>query len=248
MIANTKFETNLGAVLLSAGFLALAAGCAGPEAEVGAAPTPLPVAKYKADAEKTPKADAGVNVGPRNTSLDPKLKVLAMAANYGFRPDPFALLPVERNYEDQQLAERLIAQAGGYMTEWTPPTEKEPEVIEQQPYRRLAGVMVGTSVLALIDMGDGKLEIVRPGQQIGEWTVESIDLEKATLTRKGNKKPHTIVVPVQKPLGGLLNPVNTRGGGFRGGPFGGPVGGPMGGFMGGPPAGGPFGGAGVGPE
>lgn len=248
MIAKTRLEKHLGPVLFSAGLLALTAGCAGPEEEVGAAPTPLPVAKYKEDAQKAPQADAGVSVGPRSTALDPKLKVLAMAANYGSRPDPFALLPVEKQYEDQQTAERFLSLAGGYMTEWTPPQEAEPEVIEQQPYRRLAGVMVGTSVLALIDMGDGKIEIVRPGQTIGEWTVQSIDLEKAILTRKGNKKPHTIEVPVQKPLGGLLNPGGNRGGGFRGGPFGGPTGGPMGGFMGGPPMGGPMGGAGVGPE
>jgi hypothetical protein len=101
--------------------------------------------------------------------------------------------------------------------------------------------MVGTSVLAMIDMGDGRIEIVRPGQEIGEWTVVSIDLEKAVLTRKGSKKPHTIEVPLQKPLGGLLNPGggNRGGNGYRGGPMGGPMG---------PGMGGPMGSPGMGPE
>lgn len=231
----------LGLVLCSAGMAAAIVGCAGPDEEVGPAPTALKAAEYEADSKKPLTADAGVSQGPRNTALDPKLKILAMSANYGSRQDPFSLLPSERSFEQQQAAERFISSAGGYMVEWTPPEDKAPESIEQQPYRRLAGVMVGTSVLAMIDMGDGRIEIVRPGQEVGEWTVVSIDLEKAVLTRKGSKKPHTIEVPLQKPLGGLLNPSggNRGGNGFRGGPMGGSMG---------PGMGGPMGSPGMGPE
>jgi bifunctional DNA-binding transcriptional regulator/antitoxin component of YhaV-PrlF toxin-antitoxin module len=84
------------------------------------------------------------------------------------------------------------------MVEFELPADEVAEVIEPQPFRRLAGIMVGDSVLAIIDMGDGNLQIVRPGQQIPgtEWTVASIDEEKAVLRRSGNKKPKEVVVPL----------------------------------------------------
>jgi hypothetical protein len=177
-------------------------GCGGADDDsVGVSGTKLDVNKFEKDSKLSPGADAGVEV-TREVGLDPQLKTLAARANFGSRIDPFALLAVEAKYDRTQAAERFVQQAGGFMLEWTPPEPPPPEVIEPQPYRRLAGVMVGESVVALIDMGDGRLLIVRPGQQIGntEWTVVSIDMEKAIIRRSGNKKPKEVVVPLQKPL------------------------------------------------
>lgn len=214
MIKRGGMNRALGILLGATGLMAVMAGCAGGDDESAEAPRPLPASEYQADSEKALDADAGVSLGAHKTDLDPKLKIIAQSKNYGSRTDPFALLAAEVKYEQSQSAERFIQSAGGFSNEWTPPEDKAPDVIEQQPYRRLAGVMVGTSVLAMIDMGDGKIEIIRPGQKVGEWTVVSIDLEKAVLTRKGSKKPHMIEVPLQKPLGGVLNP---SGSGLTGG-------------------------------
>jgi hypothetical protein len=65
-------------------------------------------------------------------------------------------------------------------------------VVEPQPYRRLSGIVVGDSVLALIVMGDGAgPQIIRPGLRIpnSPWRVISIDEEQAVLRRDGDVLP-----------------------------------------------------------
>ncbi|MBC8065998.1 MAG: hypothetical protein H7Y17_14285 [Chlorobia bacterium] len=145
------------------------------------------------------------------------------------RNDPFALLGEERAFEVSQTSERFLTESG-FSFDYEPPTPPDDrEILEPQPYRRLAGVIVGESVLALIDMGDGRLEIIRPGQRIpnSEWTVVSIDEDKAILKRTGNRLPRQIVVRLESPP---FNP--GQGGGGAGGPAG-PTGGPGGGRPGG---------------
>ncbi len=170
--------------------------------------------------------DPGVDAGWKGIVVgDPKLVAdlkLRNSGNHGqsFAPrsDPFALLPEERGFEISQSSERILADMGGFRFDYEPPVDTAPvEVVEPQPYRRLAGVIVGESVLALIDMGDGRLEIIRPGQRIpnSEWTVVSIDEDKAILRRGGNKLPRQIIVRLESP------PFNPNQGGGGGAPAGG---------------------------
>jgi hypothetical protein len=137
----------------------------------------------------------------------------------------------ERAFHINQSSERLLADVGGFRMDYEePPPVEINEVQEPQPYRRLAGVIVGESVLGLIDMGDGRpLEIIRPGQRIpnSDWTVVSIDEEKAILRRSGNRLPRQIVVRLESPP---FNPNQGGGGGPAGGPGGEGRGGPPGGF------------------
>jgi hypothetical protein len=123
---------------------------------------------------------------------------------------------------------------GGFRLDFAPPraTIMIPTP-EPQPYRRLAGVIVGDSVLALIDMGDGQLKLIRPGQDIDGWHVESIDSDKAILTRGGNRLPHQVVVRLESPLPGSIGGRGGAGGGAGGagqpgGGGGGPAGAPPG--------------------
>jgi hypothetical protein len=117
------------------------------------------------------------------------------------RPDPFALRPIELGYEAKQEAFRIFGQTGGFFPSMFTPIEErfEVQVVEPQPYRRLAGVLVGDTVTAIIDMGGGRMHIVRPGQQIpnSPWRVVSIDEEKAVLRRSGNVLPKEIVVRLE---------------------------------------------------
>ncbi|HJP82302.1 MAG TPA: hypothetical protein VJ835_02250 [Fimbriimonadaceae bacterium] len=165
--------------------------------------------------------DPGVDAGWKGVQMGPPTLVAELktrnSGNHGqsFAPrrDPFALLPEERGFELSQSSERLLAESGGFRFDFEPPVESAPvEVVEPQPYRRLAGVIVGESVLALIDMGDGRLEIIRPGQRIpnSEWTVVSIDEDKAILRRSGNKLPRQIIVRLESPP---FNPNQGTGGG-----------------------------------
>jgi hypothetical protein len=150
---------------------------------------------------------------------DPKLIASRIAErSFSSRPDPFALLPVERSFDQSQAAERLT-QDLGYSTMYEPPQEvaAPDEVIEPQPYRRLAGILVGDTVSAILIMEDGSAHIIRPGMRLpnSPWRVVSIDEEKAVLRRAGNVKPTQIIVRLETPPGGV--PSQGGGGGRPGG-------------------------------
>jgi hypothetical protein len=164
-----------------------------------------------------PNAISGVRVDP---SADPNAyKNFIAMKDFGLRQDPFALLASEQKFDRAQLAERLTTEAG-----WSirfEPKPEEPAVLpeEPQPYRRLSGVLIGQTIMALINMEDGMVHVVRPGMKVpnSEWTVVSIDEEKAILKREGNKRPSTIIVRLEVDAGG-------GGGAPPGGPGGPPAG------------------------
>ena len=189
--------------------LALAAGgCANLDnvvpASTGAKPHSAKILNEIKD--YTPPADAGVPVQPLG---DPATTWKSLIASHAFtaRRDPFSLHPKERAFDAAQAMERVFSSTGGWSVRFVPKTEVAfiPRA-EPQPYRRLAGVIVGDSVLALIDMGDGRLELIRPGQMIRGWRVASIDSEKAILRRGGSVMPHEVVVRLESPPFGTPAP------------------------------------------
>jgi len=164
-----------------------------------------------------PNVDAGIPV-ERSTDNKPYMGLVTASSKYGYRPDPFSLTKEEAGYDNQQNAERVMNSMGGFTVRFVEPEDKSVEVVPEQvqPYRRLAGIVVGDSVLAIIDMGNGRpFEIIRPGMKIPdtEWTVVSIDEDKAVLHRDGPIPPHTVTVRLESP------PSNGVGGatGFGGG-------------------------------
>jgi hypothetical protein len=179
------------------------------------APTPKVVTEAK---QLQPAADAGIR--PPADPMAARYWVdLIQQRHFSARPDPFALQPRERAFESNQLMEKVFQDTGRSSIMFTPVEEVVVvPVVEPQPYRRLAGVIVGESIMALIDMGDGKLEIIRPGQTIQGWTVASIDAEKAVLRRGGNKLPHEVVVRLQGPINPGIQPGGGNSGGGRPGP------------------------------
>jgi hypothetical protein len=64
---------------------------------------------------------------------------------------------------------------------------------------RLAGVMTGNGISAIMTNGTFPALDIRPGSQIPgtEWYVVSIDAEKAVLRRTNNKRPREWVVRLQ---------------------------------------------------
>lgn len=226
-----KFVNNLS-LLLATGTCLAVVGC-GPKAEPVDSSSPV---SSVPKALKKPNADAGV---PITQSTDAKLFPALVAQSdpkFGRgRADPFSLTPAERDYDMQQGMERLLNQASGFSIQFQPKEDVvEQPIIEPQPYRRLSGIVVGDSVLAILDMGNGSPVIIRPGQRIpnSEWTVVSIDEDKAVLRRGGNRLPHQVTVRLESPPPGL-------GGAANGAPTGGPPGfgggGPPGFGGGGPP-------------
>lgn len=198
----------LGVVALSA----LIIGCGGEETGAVAAPVPTPVSLPPIEPVK---AEAGVPVA---SMLDPnfdRTRALAQTRDFGRRSDPFALLSMERAFERQQQLERVASTTGGWFSSEfdveDPDAGAQRVVIEQQPYRRLSGVLLGNGVAALIEMEDGRVYEVVPGSQIPgtPWVVISIDAERAVLRRGGSTLPKEIIVR----LGPRLSDFTGGGGG-----------------------------------
>lgn len=186
-------------------------GCGTPEFEEPSFP-PVPVVKKMAIG-----VDAGVTVeeSKKDIYADANSKI------FGARTNPFLLTAAEFKFDRSQSTARVLGDIGG----WSNATIEIPEdrdrviPIEPQPFRRLSGIIVGQSVMGLIDMGDGKEQLIRPGMQIPgtEWTVVAIDGDRAILRRPGNRLPREISVPLQGRLPGTGGgaPTNQGGGGTR---------------------------------
>lgn len=196
---------------------ALLAGCGGGEpAPPAVAQTPPAAPAAPTLPDNLPRADAGEPL--TMSALDPlkSYQDVAQGKSLEARRDPFALLASESIFEREQTRERVVATLGGnswplYYEEAPPPPE-EIERVEPQPRRRLAGVMLtDDGIGALIEMEDGRIYQVQPGARIpnSEWSVLSIDQDKAVLWRPGNRLPRQVVV--------TLEPGNRSGGGNAGG-------------------------------
>lgn len=200
-----------------AAFVFVVGGCASaPQDE-----TPIPPMSNKRFEAPPIAAEAGIPVAVVQDPQFAETKKVSATRAFGSRPDAFALLPTEVVYERAQVAARVVGEQGNFALFYTPPPPAQDvtETFEPQPYRRLSGVLLGDGVLALIEMEDGRTYDVRPGMQIpnSEWTVVSIDTDKAILRRAGDKRPNRIAVrlesrPVGTPAGG-----GGGGGGARGG-------------------------------
>ncbi len=212
-----------GMAALAAVTLAIGVGC-GPPAPVDATTgvQPIKVDEIKFDAE------AGLE--PTIVTGDEANMVkLASRYDFGHRGDPFRMLQAERSYDSEQLSERVIADAGGFVSFYATPDPGAgagpAEVVEPLPLWRLSGVLLSDGVGALLDMGSQTI-LVRPGMKIEgtDWTVVSIDTDSAVLKRSG-KSPGKFTVPLQGKLSG-----SPTGGGNGGG--GNATGGAAGGRMG----------------
>ncbi len=217
--------------------LGLLAGCQKGASDDSASSAPAP--RTVPAPVFAPNVDAGV---PVTQSADPKeiqTLVAAVSPRLGSRRDPFALSVAERNFDRQMMSERFYSESGGSFPSLFEVKDEAvvtaPPIVEAQPYRRLSGIVIGDSVLALLEMGGGEVVLIRPGMMVPntEWKVISIDETKAVLRRAGNRLPREITVKLEAAQAGTQgfgNPGNAPGG--LGGPgmppgFGGP-GGPSG--------------------
>lgn len=176
-----------------------------------------------------PAAEAGleatVDASPQND-----VAKVALTRNYGYRADAFALLPVERMFDRNQTTARLMSEGGGYQNLFVAPDEVAAvaPISEPPPAWRLSGVVISDGVAALLDMG-GKVIDIHPGMKIPdtEWTVVSIDSERAVLRRDNGKIPRMFAVPLQSGFESPSGGGNSGRGGSTGG--GGKLGGGTGG-------------------
>jgi len=189
--------------------------------------------------------------GTKVTPLPPA-DVPVVRISYSPRKDPFTLLPAEVAADKAAQQQALLASLGGFPTiaVYKPkPPHPKTLPLEPQPYRRLAGIIRGEAVAAILEEeGSAMPLIVKPGDKVGPWTVRSIDTEKMVMTREGSIKPTLVTVKLESRPTVMFS--GGGGGNMGGGPGpgtgpGGPGGGgrgPGGGRRGG--VGGPGGGGG----
>ena len=132
------------------------------------------------------------------------------------RRDPFAPLPeeVEAMQADAFDPARYFVLASPPK----PPKVELPEPFEPQPRRRVAGIIIGATVSAILEQEGELPRIVYPGDMVGEFRVAAIT-ETGLILRRSKGNPREVRVPYEPPG-------NVGGGGGGGAGFGGPRGGP----------------------
>lgn len=207
-------------------------------------PAAVPVAAAPAPAPGAPGAAASPVA-----SAKPDIFSVARAMSFGARANPFALLGSEVSFDRLQTAARIIDETGGWRSDFVPQPDVQEDAVKEQiaiPNWRLAGVIVGDAVVALLDMGTTVVEI-RPGAAIPEteWVCISIDNESAVLRHRRDVQPKEITIFLAAQIfgtpavgGGLGDGVGGSGGpgmpGAPGSPDGDPSGAGRGGRFGSP--------------
>jgi hypothetical protein len=135
-----------------------------------------------------------------------RLLALVESRTWPRRSDPFALMPAERTFNEQQRTARIVQDSGGFRNffDWQDPTQlpggEDPVQVVPLPIWRLAGIIQSEDgIRAILITGPGQPAIdIRPGSFVPpHWTVVSIDLEKAVLRRPSNLVPNELVVPLR---------------------------------------------------
>lgn len=202
---------------------------------------PLPTSPDMQDYEGLTPAQPGSGFAPppQATTMAAAPQPAAARPRFTPRRDPFAPLPeeVEAMQADAFDPARYFVLASPPK----PPKVELPEPFEPQPRRRVAGILIGTTVSAILEQEGELPRIVYPGDMVGEFRVAAITETGLVLRRPGGN-PREVRVPYEPPG-------NVGGGGGTG--FGGSVGAP--GAPGAPPGrgrapgagggGGPMGGA-----
>jgi hypothetical protein len=145
------------------------------------------------------------------------------------RRDPFAPLP-----EEVAAMQADAFDPARYFVLASPPKPPRvelPEPFESQPRRRVAGIIIGTTVSAILEQEGELPRIVYPGDMVGEFRVAAIT-ETGLVLRRSKGNPREVRVPYEPP--GNVG----SGGGGGGAGFGGPRGGGPGAPPGAPGAGG----------
>jgi hypothetical protein len=183
----------------------------------------------------TPPSPSGGFTPPSPTMTATAPQPSAARPPFTPRRDPFAPLPeeVEAMQADAFDPARYFVLASPPK----PPKVELPEPFEPQPRRRVAGIIIGTTVSAILEQEGELPRIVYPGDMVGEFRVAAIT-ETGIILRRSKGNPREVRVPYEPPgnVGGTDGGAGF--GGPRGGGLGAPPGAPSAGGLGAPGGGG----------
>ena len=185
-------------------------------------PKPTTIKKIQ---DVKPSAPAGVDKDVSKFMNPERMKgLIASTARFGSRENPFSLSSDEIKFDELQSSEKFLAESGHFASSFELPEDKEDVFIaqEEQPYRRISGIVIGDAVYAILEE-NGRSTIIRPGTTIPDtnWVVVAIDRDGVTLRRSGNIQPNEVIVRLEVAPPGMGGAPS--GGGVPGG--GGPPGG-----------------------
>ncbi|MCS6830570.1 MAG: hypothetical protein RMM08_09340 [Armatimonadota bacterium] len=147
-----------------------------------------------------------------------------------YRVDPFKPLSWEADISKPPILSVVTPVRLQPIPTYKPKEEEQEDVLPPQPYRRVAGIMWGESVAAIIETQGDLPRVVKPGDTIDGMRVARIEPNQVVLSTLG-KKPQEIAVklgapitPVQRAFPGYGGGVPGVPGGVPGAPPGGPGG------------------------
>lgn len=172
-------------------------------------PTPLDLRDDGFGQPTPPTAPMGGGMTPPPTTMAAQPQ--ATRPPFSPRRDPFAPLPeeVEAMQADAFDPARYFVLASPPK----PPQVELPEPFEPQPRRRVAGIIIGTTVSAILEQEGELPRIVYPGDMVGEFRIVAIT-ENGLILRRSKGNPREVRVPYEPPG-------NVGGGGFGAGRGGG---------------------------
>jgi hypothetical protein len=190
-------------------------------------PPPTPPDFDRDGSGLAPPSPGGGFTPPPSTMTATAPQPAAARPQFTPRRDPFAPLPeeVEAMQADAFDPARYFVLASPPK----PPKVELPEPFEPQPRRRVAGIIIGATVSAILEQEGELPRIVYPGDMVGEFRVAAIT-ETGLILRRSKGNPREVRVPYEPPgnVGGGGGGGGAGFGGSRGGP-GAPPGAPGGG-------------------
>ncbi len=160
-----------------------------------------------------PPAPMGMGASPTPPMTTAAAQPQAARPPFNPRRDPFAPLP-----EELEAMQTEVFQPERYFVLASPPKPPRvelPEPFEPQPRRRVAGIIIGTTVSAILEQEGELPRIVYPGDMVGEFRIAAIT-ESGLVLRRPRGNPREVRVPYEPPGGGSV----TGGGGSGRGPGG----------------------------
>lgn len=178
-----------------------------------------PVAPDFQDDRDLPPPTAPMGIGGMTPPPAP-MATQPQGARPPFNPrrDPFAPLP-----EEVAAMQTDAFDPARYFVLASPPKPPRvelPEPFEPQPRRRVAGIIIGATVSAILEQEGELPRIVYPGDTVGEFRVAAIT-ENGLVLRRSKGNPREVRVPYEPPgnvSGGSGGERDGQGGGFGASP------------------------------
>ncbi|MGQ9539540.1 MAG: hypothetical protein ACUVTY_00400 [Armatimonadota bacterium] len=116
-----------------------------------------------------------------------------------YRIDPFKPLPWEADISKPPVLSVVPPVRLQPIPTYKPKKEEEEDILPPQPYRRVAGIMWGQSVAAIIETQGDLPRVVKPGDTLDGMRVARIEPNQVVLSTLG-KKPREIAVKLGAPI------------------------------------------------